>query len=78
MSEPITIYCVQAHTWASRNFQPGDAMTIFAPSFVREMVASGRWALTEPAPAPVIEAEPPPAPEVVVEPTAPKRRGRRR
>ena len=48
MSEPITIYCVTAHEWGARQYQPRDAMTLYAPSFVREMLTSGRWSLEEP------------------------------
>jgi len=73
MSEPITIYCVTAHEWAARHFQPGDAMTLYAPSFVRDMLASGRWSFDALVPAlPLVPVEV----SAPVEP-APKRKPRR-
>lgn len=75
MSEPITIYCVQAHEWAARKYQPGDAMTLNSPSFVREMLTSGQWSLDAPttvAAQPVKVAAMP----MVVPPVTPKRRGK--
>ena len=70
MSEPITIYCVTAHEWGARRYQPGDAMTLYAPSFVRDMLASGRWSLQFP------ELTPAAAKPAPVE-SAPKRKPRR-
>ena len=75
MSEPITIYCVTAHEWAARNFQPGDAMTINSPSLVRELLASERWSFEAPEPLPAVVAPvevPAPA-----QPVTPKRKPRR-
>jgi len=72
VSEPITIYCVEAHVWGARQYQPGDAMTIVAPSFVREMLTSGRWSLEEP----VLTPAQPPAPAPAAE-EKPKRKPRR-
>ena len=79
MSEPITIYCVTAHEWAARHFQPGDAMTLYAPSFVRDMLASGRWSFDAPVPAlpPVPVEVPVEAPVPVPVQPAPKRKPRR-
>ena len=73
MSEPITIYCVTAHEWGARNFQPGDAMTLVSPSLVRELLASERWSFEAPVPAVVAPVEVP-AP---VQPVTPKRKPRR-
>ena len=81
MSEPITIYCVTAHEWGARNFQPGDAMTLVSPSLVREMLASGRWSFEAPAPvqAPVVVApvEAPVVAPAPAQPVTPKRKPRR-
>ena len=75
MSEPITIYCTIAHSWAARSYQPGDAMTLVSPSFVREMLISGQWSLDAPTPVvaqPVKVAATP----MVVPPVTPRRRGK--
>lgn len=66
MSEPITLYCVEAHDWKQvepgefgivvhdiaegERFRVGDAMTTNSPSLSRSLLASGRWSLEAPAP----------------------------
>lgn len=75
MSEPITIYCTTAHEWAARSYQPGDAMTLVSPSFVREMMTSGQWSLDAPTPV-VAQTVKAAATPMVVPPVAPRRRGK--
>lgn len=72
MSEPITLYCIAAHEYGSRQYAVGDVAVLAAPSTVREFIASGNWAYTppdEPQEAPPIETQ---APPVVVKPAKTK------
>lgn len=73
MSEPVTIYCVTAHEWGARRFQPGDAMTLVSPSLVRDLLASGRWSLATPEPEPAQV----PVEVALAQPVTPKRKPRR-
>lgn len=72
MSEPVTLYCIAAHEYGSRQYVVGDVAVLAAPSTVREFVASGNWAYTppeEPQEAPLDESQTVP---VVVRPAKSK------
>ena len=72
MSEPVTLYCITAHEYGSRQYVVGDVAVLAAPSTVREFVASGNWAYTppeEPQEAPLDESQTVP---VVVRPAKSK------
>ncbi len=92
MSEPITLYCIEAHDWKQvdpgefglvvhdiaegERFRVGDAMTTNSPSLSRSLLASGRWSLTEPAPVVAQPVEVAPVVAPVPASVTPKRKRR--
>ena len=62
MSEPVTLYCIAAHEYGSRQYAIGDVAVLAAPSTAREFIASGNWSYTPPDD---VQEAPPDEPQVV-------------